>query len=136
MSTKHTPGPLKVFPSNQWPFNINICNESGDVVDVIRLPAHSTKHRNFYEALSFHGADHSEAEFCREANLRALADAHLRAAAPELLEALQRIEKRIAYYASMAAGDAPNIEQWAYTDQSGDMAIVRAAIAKAIGEQA
>ena len=63
------------------------------------------------------------------------ANARLIAAAPELLEALQRIEKRIAYYASLADGEAPNIEQWSYTDQSGDVAFARAAIAKATGEQ-
>ena len=65
-----------------------------------------------------------------------LANAQLMHAAPELLEALQRIEKRIAYYASLADGEAPNIEQWSYTDQSGDVAFARAAIAKATGEQA
>lgn len=54
-------------------------------------------------------------------------------AAPKLLAALKRIEQRIAYYASLAEGDAPNIEQWAYTDQSGDMREVRAAIAEAEG---
>jgi len=64
------------------------------------------------------------------------ANARLIAAAPELLGALQRIEKRIAYYASLADGEAPNIEQWSYTDQSGDVAFARAAIAKATGEQA
>ena len=54
----------------------------------------------------------------------------------DLLEALKAIEARITYYAGLAEGDAPNIEQWAYTDQSGDLASARAAIAKAEGEQA
>ena len=49
----------------------------------------------------------------------------------ELLEALKAIEARITYYAGLAEGEAPNIEQWAYTDQSGDLASARAAIAKA-----
>lgn len=62
-----------------------------------------------------------------------VANARLIAAAPELLEALKRIEARVSYYAGLAEGQAPNIEQWAYTDASGDMAIVRAAIAKAEG---
>ena len=52
----------------------------------------------------------------------------------ELLEALKAIEARITYYAGLAEGEAPNIEQWAYTDQSGDLANARAAIAKAEGE--
>ena len=55
-------------------------------------------------------------------------------AAPELLAAAQRVEQRISYYASLAEEDAPNIEQWAYSDNSGDLAYLRAAIAKALGE--
>lgn len=60
-------------------------------------------------------------------------DVRLIAAAPELLEALETIEERISYYASLNDSEAPNIEQWAYTDQSSDMKKVRAAIAKAKG---
>jgi hypothetical protein len=63
--------------------------------------------------------------------VEAAANARLIAAAPDLLEAAKRIEKRIAYYASMAEAGQPNIEQWAYTDQSGDVKTLRAAIAKA-----
>jgi len=62
-------------------------------------------------------------------------DGHLIAAAPELLEAAEIIEDRIAYYASLYEEDAPNIEEWGYTDNSGDMAKLRQAIAKAKGEQ-
>jgi len=63
------------------------------------------------------------------------ADAILIAAAPELLEAAEIIEKRIAYYASLYENDIPNIEEWGYTDKSGDMAKLRSAIAKAKGEK-
>ena len=87
----HTPGPLHVVTSNSWPFDISICDAQGSVVDVLRLPAHSTTHKTFADALNYRGIDHSEAGRCREANQRALADAHLRAAAPELLEALQKM---------------------------------------------
>ena len=62
------------------------------------------------------------------------ANAYLIAAAPELLEAAEIIEARIAYYASLCENDIPNIEEWAYTDNSGDMARLRSAIAKAYGE--
>ncbi len=86
----HTPGPLHVATSNSWPFDISICDAQGSVVDVLRLPAHSTAHKTFADALNYRGVDHSEAGRCREANQRALADAHLRAAAPELLEVLAR----------------------------------------------
>lgn len=89
--SKHTPGPLHVVTSNSWPFDISICDAQGSVVDVLRLPAHSTAHKTFSDALNYRGVDHSEAGRCREANQRALADAHLRAAAPELLEALMEL---------------------------------------------
>lgn len=49
----------------------------------------------------------------------------------ELLAALKVLTDRIGYYASLAEDDAPNIEQWAYTDQSSDVANARALIAKA-----
>jgi hypothetical protein len=62
------------------------------------------------------------------------ADARLIAAAPELLEAAEIIEDRIAYYASLYEEGAPNIEEWGYMDNSGDMAKMRRAIAKAKGE--
>jgi hypothetical protein len=52
----------------------------------------------------------------------------------ELLEALKTIEQRISYYASLEESETPNIEQWAYSDQSGDLAKARAAIAKAEGK--
>lgn len=51
----------------------------------------------------------------------------------ELLGALKKLTERIGYYASLADDDCPNIEQWAYTDGSGDVAEARAAIAKAEG---
>ena len=92
----HTPGPLHVVTSNSWPFDISICDAQGSVVDVLRLPAHSTTHKTFSDALNYRGVDHSEAGRCRESNQRALADAHLRAAAPELLEALKTAHAHIA----------------------------------------
>jgi len=52
-----------------------------------------------------------------------------------LLEAAEIIEARIAYYASLYEESVPNIEEWGYTDNSGDMAKLRQAISKAKGEQ-
>lgn len=94
-SGKHTPGPLHVETHDSWPFDINICDADGAIVDVIRLPSQSTRHRTFTEALNCVGVDHSEADRCRDANRRALADAYLRAAAPELLEALQAVVSQL-----------------------------------------
>jgi hypothetical protein len=59
--------------------------------------------------------------------------ANLCAAAPELLEALNVMVKRIEYYSSLKDDERPNIEQWEYTDGSSDMANARAALAKATG---
>ena len=60
-------------------------------------------------------------------------DARLIAAAPELLEALTKMVERISYYAELKEEGIPNIEDWAYTYNSGDMQRARAAIAKATG---
>lgn len=120
---KHTAGPLHVVTSNSWPFDISICNAQDTVIDVMRLPAHSTTHKTFADALNFRGVYHSEADHCRAANLRALADAHLRAAAPELLEALQLIAPHIP--GLIAIG-------WLSAEQTDS---IRTIIAKATGAQ-
>ncbi|UVS93508.1 hypothetical protein [Burkholderia glumae] len=54
-------------------------------------------------------------------------------AAPELVEALQTLVKRIEFYSSLKDDERPNIEQWEYTEGSSDMAKARAALAKATG---
>lgn len=63
------------------------------------------------------------------------ADVRLMEAAPDLLEALQQMVGRIEYYASLKETEQPNIEDWAYTYNSGDMDEARAAISKALGEE-
>lgn len=65
-----------------------------------------------------------------------LAQIDLITAAPELLAALTKMVDRISYYAELKEGEIPNIEDWAYTYNSGDMAAARAAIAKATGAPA
>ena len=88
---KHTPGPLSVSTGTKWPFYILITNESGNVVYQESLPCHSSKDNSFYEALHCLNFKSSEREQYAAINMRALADAHLRAAAPDLLEALERL---------------------------------------------
>lgn len=65
-----------------------------------------------------------------------IANARLISAAPDLLEALQAIVKRIEYYTNVGSAGQPNIEDWEYTEGSRDMAKARAAISKATGEKA
>lgn len=61
-------------------------------------------------------------------------DAKLISAAPELLEALQKMIGCIEYYASLKESDQPNIEDWAYANNSAEVEMSRAAIAKALGK--
>ena len=123
--TKHTPGPLSVSFDTKWPFEILISNESGDVVYRQSLPCHSSKDKTFEEALNCWNFKASEQEEYAAINKRAVADAYLRAAAPDLLAALQDVDALWMHH-SIAHGDgkiSPLHEK------------VIAAIAKATGEQ-
>ena len=115
--TKHTPGPLSVSFGTKWPFDILIVNQSGDVVHRELLPCHSSKDKNFEEALNCWNFKASEQEEYAAINKRAVADAYLRAAAPDLLEALKQIAGNDPYHQSSAGR------------------IARAAIARATGDQ-
>ena len=90
MTTKYTPGPLLVSFGTKWPFEILITNESGSVVYRDTLPCHSSKDKTFEEALNCWNFKASEQEEYAAINKRAVADAYLRAAAPDLLAALKR----------------------------------------------
>ena len=123
--SKHTPGPLSVSFSTKWPFGILIINESGGVVYRETLPCHSSKDNNFEEALNCLNFKASEQEEYAAINHRAVADAYLRAAAPDLLAALQDVDALWMHH-SIAHGDgkiSPLHEK------------VIAAIAKATGDQ-
>ena len=120
-----TPGPLSVSFGIKWPFEILIINESGAVVYRDTLPCHSSKDKTFEEALNCLNFKASEQEEYAAINKRAVADAYLRAAAPDLLAALQDVDALWMHH-SIAHGDgkiSPLHEK------------VIAAIAKATGEQ-
>ena len=89
--SKHTPGPLSVSFGTKWPFEILIINESGSVVYRDTLPCYSSKDKTFEEALNCWNFKASEQEEYAAINKRAVADAYLRAAAPDLLDALRLI---------------------------------------------
>ena len=125
MTTKHTPGPLSVSFGTKWPFEILIINESGTAVYQESLPCHSSKDKNFEEALNCLNFKASEREEYTAINHRAVADAYLIAAAPDLLAALQDVDALWMHH-SIAHGDgkiSPLHEK------------VIAAIAKATGEK-
>lgn len=85
-----TAGPLHVTVSDKWPFRICTHNADGEVVFSRDMPAYSTSQKSAKQALD--GLRMGEmAEEAKEANHKALADEILRAAAPELFEALKAI---------------------------------------------
>lgn len=88
MSAKHTPGPLTVKIDKQWPFNINTFDANGLLIFVDRLPCHSTEDKTLKQAMACVHYDKDGREGYSAMNHRALADAVLRAAAPDLLEEL------------------------------------------------
>lgn len=122
MTTKHTPGPLSVSFGTKWPFEILIINESGGVVYRESLPCHSSKDKNFEEALNCWNFKASEQEEYAAINHRAVADAYLRAAAPDLLRYLKEARRTLEMWKDVA----PAVSLCADID---------AAIARATGEQ-
>lgn len=122
MTTKHTPGPLSVSFGTKWPFEILIINESGGVVYRESLPCHSSKDKNFEEALNCWNFKASEREKYAAINHRAVADAYLRAAAPDLLRYLKEARRTLEMWKDVA----PAVSLCADID---------AAIARATGEQ-
>ena len=87
----HTPGPLTVKVSDKWPFDIETIGADGLVKFVTRMPFHSTSDRRAEDAIECKNFKQSEREEYSAINRRAIADDVLRAAAPELLEALQKL---------------------------------------------
>lgn len=122
----YTKGPLTVKVTERWPFNIETLDAEGDVIFSTRMPCNSTRDKSADDAINcvnFPGDKRAE---YAAINRRAVADDVLRAAAPDLLEALESVldsigalTKRHELYGHMSEKEA---------DQ------VFAAIAKARGE--
>ena len=121
MTTKHTPGPLSVSFGTKWPFEILIINKSGEVVYRESLPCHSSKDKSFEEALNCWNFKASEQEEYAAINHRAVADAYLRAAAPDLLRYLKEARRTLEMWKDVA----PAVSLCADID---------AAVARATGE--
>lgn len=122
MKTKHTPAPLFARVDEKWPFDIVTRDANGDTVFVDRMPSYSTRHETAKEAIE--GKGMPPEWLAREVNERAIADAILRAAAPELLEALKNLKSAFITHT-----------QW-NGEPINEVAIANALIAKATGEQA
>jgi len=137
---KHTPGPLTVRVSERWPYDIETVNADGDVVFFDRMPAYSTAMRSHEDLWKGVGFPARKREEVVEVNRRAVADATIRAAAPDLLEALGEMEAACERIASERSPQVYGlmIEQ----GQSGNLLALdearrasRTAIARARGEQ-
>lgn len=89
MSAKHTPGPLFVVHVDKYPFDIQIQDAHGNVIHQEPRYAHSTQARSIADVMSGVGFRGKEKDEAVAANARQLADICLRAAAPDLLEALR-----------------------------------------------
>jgi hypothetical protein len=123
MSAKHTPGPLKVVQVKSWPFDIQIVNQQGCVVFLEGRYSYSSKQESLEDVMTGYGFPKEDKEAVVSANEEQLANAYLRAAAPDLLEALRICEGNI----TSLADSHPRV--WA-----GWLSVVQSAIAKATGE--
>lgn len=90
---KHTPGPLYVSINEKWPFSILTKNKDGEIVFSESMPCYSTSHKNAKQAIEGHGMPHDW--HAEEKNRAAIANAVLRAAAPDLLEALKELLSQV-----------------------------------------
>lgn len=122
MNAKHTPGPLVVRQPEMFPFDVEIVEASGNVVFQESRCAFSTKQKTVEDVMQGHGFPVDQRDAVIAANERQLADMHLRAAAPDLLKAL---EDCVAVMDRELAG---------LKVIQPELSAARAAIAKATGE--
>ena len=118
MSEKFTKGPWFVRQEEKWPFDINIVDSNGQIVSNEPRYAYSSRQETIEDVMTAYRFPKDERDAAIKANETQLANAHLRAAAPELLEF---------------------VKEWLERQGSDDnymTAKARAVILKATGEQA
>jgi len=113
---RHTPGPFTVRQPDAWPFDIEVVGPDGEVAWSERRFAHSTRQKNLSDCMHAVGFDYDERPGIIASLERQLAGVHLRAAAPEMLEALKACADNLASLG------------WHHAE-----AVARAAISKAEG---
>lgn len=105
----HTPGPLTVKVSDARPHYIVTTDSNDVVVFSTPFPCHSSSDKCAVDTLECRKFKAHEREKYAAINRRALADEVLRAAAPELLEALKwamnRIEMKAPHQATEGDGE-------------------------------
>ena len=125
MSEKYTKGPWFVRQEEKWPFYINIVDSNGQIISSEPRYAYSSKQETIEDVMTAYRFPKDERDAVIKANEIQLANAHLRAAAPELLELLERAVGRL----EIAHRNGDSImKEWVID--------ARAAILKATGEQA
>lgn len=97
---------MHVRPDTKWPFDIVIYDDRGNEVFRENLYAHSTGQKSFEDTKNAVGFDFDEREEIKAVIERQLADAQIRAVAPQLLDALQKCKRVLAAYNSDKAIDA------------------------------
>lgn len=122
---KHTPGPLHVIQLDKWPFNISIVDANGNEIFFDHRHAYGSTQYTVAEVMAGSCFDNQETKAAAiESNARQVADAYLRAAAPDLLAALRDLLK-------YPAGDYSS-----HGDFDAAYAAAKAAVSKATGEPA
>ena len=96
----HTAGPLTVSRDSSWPFDIITRNAAGDVVFHADMPCWSTDNKTLEGTMACSWVkDPSDRATQSAMNHRALADEILRAAAPDLLAALEGVREAFPHLA-------------------------------------
>lgn len=85
---KHTKGPLKVIVDNKWPFTVRTFDTDGNIVFSRELPCYSTSDKCADDAINCISFPADKRDEYSAMNKKAIADETLRAAAPEMLDAL------------------------------------------------
>ncbi|MDQ7981912.1 hypothetical protein QYH69_32330 [Paraburkholderia sp. SARCC-3016] len=103
---KHSPGPWHLHEETHWPFKLAIIAANGDEVSIESRSAYGSGQKSIDDVMSARGfRDVDQREDAIAANARQLANAKLRAAAPELLAELQAAHRIIRNALSLMTTD-------------------------------
>lgn len=95
MNSKINPGPWRVREIAEWPFGWEAVDKNGEVVFRENPVAYSTKAKSLSDMFNAVGFSFNDREEAIEALNRQKANFYLRAAAPALLDNLQKLEQML-----------------------------------------
>lgn len=145
---KFTPGPLTVTHNDRRPYSIYILTADGKVAFSETLMCHSTVDKSWQDALECRNFPHEDRDKARAMNERQLANAYIRAAAPELYEAIN-VMHECGPPQAIVLYDEEGVDGWLWSHPDGREwdeidwgdgsppmhPVARAALAKARGEE-